>query len=319
MIPPKGITKWKTKFFYVKAAAVVAKITFRNVNETILAESIDVPRADMVEWFPKLQTIEFKKLDNSQLWVLRMMLGRAGRKAGPLCGRKVVVKDTAMWRIFDPDFKGKVETLACADGEEGFNLTIHDNFRIPDRDAMKAPLPQGKGNLGALGDFDVKGAPKKQVEKTVRGHQRKRHEPAIVTPLVPQGAGGSSTGSKPADEKKKRKAEEKAAGAGEQKRLKLRTKRATAVTQAKPAVVSEPLDGGFSFFDAPLSPTHDAVADAGADKEFTINPSVKVVTEPFVQAEDVGEKIEDQFFDIVDSHDNLIPPWDNLNLKFAGA
>ncbi|KAJ0857451.1 hypothetical protein HanRHA438_Chr13g0590311 [Helianthus annuus] len=29
MTPPKGITKWKTKFFYIKVAAVVAKMTFR--------------------------------------------------------------------------------------------------------------------------------------------------------------------------------------------------------------------------------------------------------------------------------------------------
>ncbi|MFS8031105.1 hypothetical protein Hanom_Chr17g01541841 [Helianthus anomalus] len=28
MTPPKGITKWKTRFFYVKATAVVARMTF---------------------------------------------------------------------------------------------------------------------------------------------------------------------------------------------------------------------------------------------------------------------------------------------------
>ncbi|KAJ0858645.1 hypothetical protein HanRHA438_Chr13g0603351 [Helianthus annuus] len=342
MTPPKGITKWKTKFFYIKAAAVVAKMTFRNVNETILTESIDVPRADTVDWFPRLRTIEFKKLDNSQLWVLRMMLGRTGRKARQVVREKS--EDTALWRIFDADFKGKVETLACAEGEKGFNLTIRDNFRIPDRDAMKAPLPQGK-------DFDAKGAPKKQVEKTVRGRQRKKHEPAVVPPLVLQGAGisptcfrrytdyvlvsdtlealgvpgggaavgGSSACSKPAGEKKKRKVEEKAAGAGEQKRPRLQTKRTTAVSQPKPAVVAEPQDGGFSLFDAPTSPAHDAPADAGVNKEFTKSPSFEAVTDPSVQAEDVGDKTADQIFDTVDSHDNLIPTKDNLNLKFADA
>ncbi|KAF5798469.1 hypothetical protein HanXRQr2_Chr07g0293271 [Helianthus annuus] len=182
-----------------------------------------------------------------------MMLTRPNRKARPVL-REKSGEDAALWRIFDPDFKGKVQILVVAEVEEGFNLTIRDNFRIPDRDAMKAPLPQGKdivynfltcfvkkftlliclfddlniGDLGALGDFDVKGAPKKQ-------------------------------------------AEEKAASAGERKRSRLQTKRTAAVSQPKPAVVSD----------------------------------------------DVGEKTADRIFDTVDSHDNLISPEDNLNLKFA--
>ncbi|KAJ0819534.1 hypothetical protein HanPSC8_Chr16g0697201 [Helianthus annuus] len=147
--------------------------------------------------------------------------------------------------------------VACADGEEGFNFTIRDNFQVP----AEASL--------ALGDPDTKGVPKKQVEKAVRFRQKKKHEPAIVPPLVPQVAGisrtrfrrytdyvvvsdtleglsvpgggaaasGSSAGSKHADEKKKRKVEEKAAGASERKRQRLRTTRTTAVTLPKPAVV----------------------------------------------------------------------------------
>ncbi|KAM0005261.1 hypothetical protein Hdeb2414_s0215g00836211 [Helianthus debilis subsp. tardiflorus] len=126
------------------------------------------------------------------------------------------------------------------------------------------------GDLGALGDSDAKGVPKKQVEKPVRIRQRKKHEPAVVPPLVPQAAGisysrfrrytdymvvsdtleglgvlgggaaagGSAAGSKPADEKRKRKVEEKAAGAGEKKRPRVQTKRTTAVSQTKPAVVA---------------------------------------------------------------------------------
>ncbi|MFS7889110.1 hypothetical protein Hanom_Chr00s000003g01603081 [Helianthus anomalus] len=289
MTPPMGITKWKTIFFYIKVAAVVAKMTFRNVNGTILAESIEVPRADTVDWFPRLWTIEFKKLDKSQLWVLRIMLTRPSRKARPVVqeksGGNVLSKDAVLWRIFNPDFKGKVEILACVEGEEGFNLTIRDNFRIPDRDAMKAPLPQGK----VLGDFNVKGAPKKQMEKTVRVVIGKYLNPQLFLLCsrtwqdlgVPGGgaaAGGSSVGSKPADEKK-RKVEEKAAGAGGKKRPRLQTKQTTAVSQTKPAVVAE----------------------------------------PSVEEEDVGEKTAYQIFDTVDSHDNLIPPKDNPNLKFADA
>ncbi|MFS7910563.1 hypothetical protein Hanom_Chr02g00107741 [Helianthus anomalus] len=143
MVPPKGITKWKTKFFYIKAAAICAKLTFRNVTDTIITETISVPKVDTVDWFQRLRIIGWKKLNNSQLWVLRMMLGRMSRKARPVVREKVA--DAPIWRIFDPGFKGKVEVVACADGEEGFNFTIRDNFRIPDREAMEAKLPQGKG------------------------------------------------------------------------------------------------------------------------------------------------------------------------------
>ncbi|KAM0025701.1 hypothetical protein Hdeb2414_s0021g00577631 [Helianthus debilis subsp. tardiflorus] len=75
MVPPKGMTKWKTKFFYIKAVAVAAKLTFRNVTGPIITEGISVPKADTVGWFRTLQIIGWKKLSNSQLWVLRMMLG----------------------------------------------------------------------------------------------------------------------------------------------------------------------------------------------------------------------------------------------------
>ncbi|MFS7903918.1 hypothetical protein Hanom_Chr01g00029831 [Helianthus anomalus] len=108
-----------------------------------------------------------------------MMLTRMSRKARPV---------------------GKVEVLARAEGEEGFNFTIRDNFRIPDCEAMEAEPPQGKGiadilsllvfDLGALGDPDAKGVPKKQVEKGVRFRKKKTHEPGVVPPLVPQVAEG---------------------------------------------------------------------------------------------------------------------------------
>ncbi|KAF5805102.1 hypothetical protein HanRHA438_Chr05g0214831 [Helianthus annuus] len=185
MTPPKGITKWKTKFFYIKAAAIGAKLTFWNVTDTIITETINVPKVGVVDWFPRLQVIGWKKLSNTQLWVLRMMLTRMSRKARPVV-RDKSDEDAALWRIFDPDFKGKVEVLACADGEEGFNFTIRDNFRLPEREAMEAELPQGKGNLGALGDPDATGVPIKHVEKAVRiRNPKKKHETTFIPPLVP--------------------------------------------------------------------------------------------------------------------------------------
>ncbi|KAJ0630926.1 hypothetical protein HanRHA438_Chr17g0792591 [Helianthus annuus] len=88
MVPPKGITKWKIKFFYIKVAAITARLAFRNVTDTIIMENISVPTAGMVDWFSRLRVIEWKKLSNSQLWVLRMMLGRMSRKARPVLREK---------------------------------------------------------------------------------------------------------------------------------------------------------------------------------------------------------------------------------------
>ncbi|MFS7912059.1 hypothetical protein Hanom_Chr02g00125401 [Helianthus anomalus] len=197
---------------------------------------------------------------------------------------------------------------------------------------MEAALPQGKGDLGALGDPVATSVPKKRVEKAVRiRNPKKKHEPAFVPPLVPQVAGisrsrlrrytdyvvvantleglgvlgggavagGSSTGSKPADDKKKRKVD--VAGAGERKRPKLRTTRTSAISQPKPAVMTEPLEETFSFFEARSSPPRDAATDSGVNKEFRRSPSIKVVIVPSVQAEDTGKKAVDQtIFDTVD-------------------
>ncbi|KAF5820724.1 hypothetical protein HanXRQr2_Chr01g0005391 [Helianthus annuus] len=118
-----------------------------------------------------------------------MMLGRMSRKARPVA-REKSGEDVPLWRMFDPGFKGKVEVLACADGKEGFNFTIRDNFRLPEREAMEAELPQGKGDPNATG------VPKKHVEKHggVRFRKpKKTYEPAVVPPLVPQVAGISRT------------------------------------------------------------------------------------------------------------------------------
>ncbi|KAJ0726148.1 hypothetical protein HanPI659440_Chr12g0466991 [Helianthus annuus] len=243
----------------------------RNVNETIHVEDIALLNAKTVEWFPRLKTIEFKQLDKSQLWILRMMLTRPDRKVRPVL-REKSGEDAVLWRIFDPNYTGKVVLLACAEGE-GFNLDIVDNFRVPTRDVLNAPLPQGKGNLGALGKFEAKAAPKKHaerklVEKAVRGRGKKKPEAPVVPPLVPHAAGisrsyfrrytdyvvvsdtleglgvpgggaavgGTSAGSKPEDDKK-RKPEEKAADADEKKRSRrIQIKRTTAVSQEKPVV-----------------------------------------------------------------------------------
>ncbi|MFS7902561.1 hypothetical protein Hanom_Chr01g00012691 [Helianthus anomalus] len=88
MLPSKGMTKWKTKFIYAKAAAITTNLQFRNVTGTIITENISIPKANTVYWFPRLRIIGSFKLDNRQLWVLCMMIGRLDRKERPVLREK---------------------------------------------------------------------------------------------------------------------------------------------------------------------------------------------------------------------------------------
>ncbi|KAF5802250.1 hypothetical protein HanXRQr2_Chr06g0257391 [Helianthus annuus] len=280
MTPPKGMAMWKKKFFYVKAAAI-------------------------------LQTIESVKLSNTQLWVLRMMLTRRNKKSKPVV-REKSGEDAHVWRMFAPDFQGQVEIVVCADGEEEFNVIIRDNFRVPTEAALAVELPRGKGDLGALGDPDAKGVPKRQTVKGVRFRQKKISEVTVVPHLVPQAAAaGSQSGAG------KRQVEETAAGAGGPKRRRLQSKR-TGPTSKKPAVTVELQDKDFSIFDAPESPPHDA--GAGMTEEPS-TPPVKVVPESTVRKEGTAENVATQIFDTVDSSNNLISPneGDNLSVRFSDS
>ena len=111
------------------------------------------------------------------------------------------------------------------------------------------------GDLGALGDPDAKGVPKRQTVKGVRFRQKKIPEVTVVPHLVPQAAGishssfrryldyvivsdtleglGTAAGSQSGAGKKQ--VEETAAGAGGPKRRRLQSKR-TGPTSKKPAV-----------------------------------------------------------------------------------
>ncbi|KAJ0498397.1 hypothetical protein HanHA89_Chr13g0522151 [Helianthus annuus] len=355
MTPPKGMTMWKKKFFYIKSAALAVDMTFRNVTETIIAETIAMPSLKSVQWFPQLQTIESVKLTNTQLWLLRMML-RRGKNSKPVVREKS--GDAPAWRMFAPDFEGTVETVVCADGEQDHNTIIRSNFRVPTAAALAVELPVGKGDLGALGDPEAKGVPKRQTVKGVRFRQKKIKEVTTVPHLVPQAAGishssfrrhkdyvivsdtleGLSTAAesrsgaakKQAEEAaaggtaagppvigEKRRPEQKAAGGVETKRRRLVTKR-SAPAQKKPAVVVERQDEDFSIFDAPESPPR-AMGAGGTEVPST--PPVKVVPESTVQKEGTAENVAAQIFDTVDSSNNLISPneGDDLSLRFTAT
>ncbi|KAJ0472773.1 hypothetical protein HanHA89_Chr15g0610811 [Helianthus annuus] len=336
MIPPKGMTKWKTKFFYVKAAAITVKLQFRNMTGTIITENISVPKADTVDWFPRLRIIGWVKLDNRQLWVLRMMLGRMSRKTRPVL-REKNGEEAPLWRTFCPDFKGKVEIVACADGEEGLNRTIIDNFRLPDRAALEAMLPEGKGIVKPHETVFVPSLVP-EVAGISRNRLRKYDDYVVVSDTldglgVTGGvavAGGSSVGTKPIDNKK-RKGD--APVAGGHKAPKLRKTRATAIPKPKPAVTTgkliicytsvvvpvltdrcvlfcvEAREEPVSLFATPHSSPK--VADVEVQKEGRRNPSIEVVsgggTPPSVHVEETaGETIADT----LDSSNNLIDPHD---------
>ncbi|KAJ0921390.1 hypothetical protein HanPSC8_Chr05g0190931 [Helianthus annuus] len=144
MTPPKGLTKWKRRFFYVKACAVYANMTFRNVNVGVTAEDIALPTAKTVDWFFRLWPIELKKLGNHELWVLWMMLTRPDRITRLVLRENSGENAVGLWRMFEPDFEGKVELVACG-VREGFNLEIVGNFRVPPRDVLNALMLGGKG------------------------------------------------------------------------------------------------------------------------------------------------------------------------------
>ncbi|KAJ0466745.1 hypothetical protein HanIR_Chr14g0675621 [Helianthus annuus] len=337
MTPPKGMTMWKKKFFYVKAAAIVADMTFRNVTETIIGETIAMSNLKSVQWFPQLQTIESVKLTNTQLWLLRMMLTRRNKNSRPVV-REKSGEDAPAWRMFAPDFRGTVETVVCADGEEDHNAIIRSNFRVPNEAALAVELPPGKGDLGALGDPEAKGVPKRQTVKGVRFRQKKIKEVTVVPHLVPQAAGfgyncgvafwcceeagrrdgrggGGGTAAGPPVIGEKRRTEQKVAGGAETKRRRLVTKR-SAPTQKKPAVVVELQDEDVSIFDALGSPPR--ATDAGAT-EVPSTPPAKVVLESTVRTEGTAENAATQIFDTVDSSNNLISPneGENLSVRFA--
>ncbi|KAF5802108.1 hypothetical protein HanXRQr2_Chr06g0255751 [Helianthus annuus] len=357
MTPPKGVTGWKKRFFYVKACAVYASMSFRNVDVGVSDEDIPVASAKTADWFSRLRPIELKKLDNDQLWILRMILSRPDRKERPVLREQGGADAVGLWRMFEPDFKGQVELIAV-ELKKGFNLEILKNFRVPSKAVLDAPVPgDARGVLADLGKFE-KRVPKKTVEKktvkkTVRGRGKGSVEGSAAPSSVFEAAGtyqscsrgytdyvvvsdtleglgvigsglaAGGTAVVPPVVGEKRGPEQKAAGGGEPKRRRLQTRRVAPV-QKKPAVATESREAGYSFFDIPASPPHTAAAGAGVSKE-TVAP--KEAAAPFVgpvgdpPLEKTVETTADRIFDTVDSSDNLISPdeGDGLNLRFSDA
>ncbi|KAM0021387.1 hypothetical protein Hdeb2414_s0024g00650401 [Helianthus debilis subsp. tardiflorus] len=73
-----------------------------------------------------------------------MMLTRPDRMTRLVLRENSGENAVGLWRMFEPDFEGKVELVACG-VREGFNLEIVDNFRVPPRDVLNALMLGGKG------------------------------------------------------------------------------------------------------------------------------------------------------------------------------
>ncbi|MFS8003373.1 hypothetical protein Hanom_Chr13g01213221 [Helianthus anomalus] len=320
MVPPKGMTKWKTKFFYIKAAAITTKIQFKNVTDPIITENISIPRADMVDWFLDLRIIGWVRHDEQE------------SKAN------VLSEDAPLRRMFFPNFKGKVAVVACEDGEEGSTAPSVTISGCLNGTHWRWCCRKAK-DLGALGDPSAAGIPKQPVQKM--GDKRfrkpkKPHEPVVIPPLVPEvagisrtrlrkyddyvvvsdtleglgvlggaaAAGGSSVGVKPVDDKK-RKGD--APLADEQEAPYLRRTRGTAIPKATPAVTTETREEPVHLFAIP--PSSPKAVGVEVQKEDRRNPSIEMVTPPSVRAEDTAKKPAVEIIaDRLDSSNNLIDP-----------
>ncbi|KAJ0717225.1 hypothetical protein HanPI659440_Chr13g0521201 [Helianthus annuus] len=91
-----------------------------------------------------------------------MMIGRLNRKARPVLREKNddgLTEEAPLWRMFCPDFEGKVDIVTCGAGEEGWNRTIICSFRMPDEAALNAVLPGGKGGSAGAGGATTRTKP----------------------------------------------------------------------------------------------------------------------------------------------------------------
>ncbi|XP_035840183.1 uncharacterized protein LOC118487442 [Helianthus annuus] len=142
--PAGYITLWADFFNHgnlrLPVTVFVAEI-LENVDVGVSDEDIPVASTKTADWFSRLRPIELKKLDNDQLWILRMMLSRPDRKERPVLREQGGADAVGLWRMFEPDFKGQVELIAV-ELKKGFNLEILKNFRVPSKAVLDAPVPE---------------------------------------------------------------------------------------------------------------------------------------------------------------------------------
>ncbi|MFS7993357.1 hypothetical protein Hanom_Chr12g01093101 [Helianthus anomalus] len=125
LAPSMGFTTWKSKFFYVREAAVACKQYFRDVSMNIPKEKIHVPEVGVSDWADALQVVPIVALDNRELMYLLVRFQRS----------------------FPEAFEGKIAVEECGEGEQGLYEATVAGFWLLDPTALKALLPQGQGNV----------------------------------------------------------------------------------------------------------------------------------------------------------------------------
>ncbi|KAF5791112.1 hypothetical protein HanXRQr2_Chr09g0390951 [Helianthus annuus] len=201
MSPPKGMTKWKTKFFYVKASAVTAKLQFRNVTGPIATENLSTLKAGQQAWFSRLRVIGSTKLDNRQLWILRMMVGgRLDRKARPVLREKneetleetvpVTTTPSSPLKIVDVESqnKGGEDTSIEVVSSEGTPPTMHAEqaSKKTSGDTIFDTLDLSDNLIDPRGDGDKGGEkPKSTIFKKVSGSTAAGKGVENQTPIQP--------------------------------------------------------------------------------------------------------------------------------------
>ncbi|KAJ0802102.1 hypothetical protein HanPI659440_Chr03g0125371 [Helianthus annuus] len=192
MTAPKGPTKWKAKFFYVKAATVTARLHYRNVTDNIATEQLSTPAAGEQFWLQHLRLIPLKKLGSRELQLLGMMLrGKPGQKTRLVLKEKNEGKCMCWLHYGECSALISIAFVECGADEEGWYETIVGNFRVADAAALSALLPKGKGSLGALGDPDATGVPSAPSVVLIDKQKRKKktHDPITIPDLVPGASG----------------------------------------------------------------------------------------------------------------------------------
>ncbi|KAF5763979.1 hypothetical protein HanXRQr2_Chr15g0686671 [Helianthus annuus] len=206
--------------------------------------------------------------------ILRMMLGgKPEKKTKPVLRKKNedgLAINAPLWRMLFPDFEGKIEIVKCGPGEEGWYDTIVGNFRVPDKAALNALLPQGKGGSSH--------------------------------------AGGAAAGTKPLDDKK-RKGDSPAAGGEKVPKLRKTRMIVISKHKPADSVetVKEPISA--SILRSSPSKASDAEAQKKTAEDPVIEVVSSEGTPPAVRAERLSKNTEgDSIADTLDTSDNLIDP-----------
>ncbi|MFS7947550.1 hypothetical protein Hanom_Chr06g00549581 [Helianthus anomalus] len=87
-VPPKGFHEWKSKFFYIKVAAIACRLEIRSVYRKIPREALVMPQFQ--DLYGALQALPLAAVSKEGLTVMRMMLRwKPESRQKPVCKENV--------------------------------------------------------------------------------------------------------------------------------------------------------------------------------------------------------------------------------------